>query len=297
MSIAAAQAHLKQIIADAEAALRELSEPAPQPPPQPKHRHGVVIHFSDKPADYPLKAGGITAVRGWISLAPDGTVKASDLAGAKAWRDAGYFVIACVHPSQASSVNGPLVDQWAAHLTVGSAGVDVWEVGNECDLSQYWPNGNWRDAVMRFIVPMARSLRERMPDAGIIPGALGNIAKQSTYEADYAAALKPIRDIAPAQAIHPYSTTTGDLRRKLERMRDVYRCPLMATEWDFARGMTDSVWTLGLKEAIATVRELTTVDCFYRIKDGNPADNAGRNLFDVTGKLTQYGTAYFGALR
>jgi hypothetical protein len=39
------------------------------------------------------------------------------------------------------------------------------------------------------------------------------------------------------------------------------------------------------------------VDCFYRIKDGNPADNAGRNLFDVTGKLTQYGTAYFGALR
>jgi hypothetical protein len=80
----------------------------------------------------------------------------------------------------------------------------------------------------------------RLPEAKIIPGALGSIAKQSVYETEYADALRPIRSITVGQAVHPYSTTEGDLWRKLDRMKRVYEVPLYATEWDYARGLSDT---------------------------------------------------------
>lgn len=282
----------KRLIDDA---LAELDAPPPGPAPS-THRFGAVIHFSDRPGDYPLKPA-ITAVRGWISLAADGSVKSSDLDGARAWRDAGYLVVACVHPSQPSAVNDDRIDQWAAHLTVGGAGVDLWEIANECDLGDYWPGGNWREAVTRFITPMCRALHERMPDAGIIPGALGSIAKQQLYEEAYHEALSAVRGITAGQAVHPYSTTPGDLDSKLERMARIYGVALYATEWDHARGRPDGEWFATVRECVRIIRERTAVDAFYRIRDGNPADASGRNLYGVDKRLTRYGEAYLSALR
>lgn len=262
--------------------------------PRPStHGFGVVIHFSDRPGYYPDLNQRISVVRGWLSLSPDGSVKASDLDGIRAWKAAGYTVIACAHPSIASSVDDTRIEQWV--LRIGGV-PDIVEIGNEPDLPQYWPDGNWQQATQRFIVPFAMEMRSRFPHQEMITAALGSIAKQSMYEREYDMSLRSIRGVCVGQAVHPYATTVGDLRTKLQRMRDVYGVPLYATEYDWGRGRTDAEWYDFAKDAVATIRDRTVASAFYRIKDGNPSDAAGRNLYSTDRTLTGYGKAYLDAV-
>lgn len=262
------------------------------PSPTPKHLHGVVAWFSDDPLRYAeaLRTVGITAVRGWVS-ASGGEPSARDLAGLAAWKAAGMFTIACVHPDSRRPLD---IDALAARLTAHNRDADAWELGNEPDLPQYWPAG-WSDFVAKYVSPLAWALKDRDARVRLVLPALGNIAKQATYEAAYAEATRD----APAdwQAVHPYSTTAGDLDAKLLRMSRVYRLPLAATEWDIARGMGIDAWKRYITPAIGSVRQRTVLDCFYRLRDTEQSPSGEINLFTAAGAPSAAWVAYRTALQ
>lgn len=256
------------------------------------HRHGVTIWFGDDPTPYAktLLAAGITAVRGWVSCS-GGEPSSTDLAGMARWRRAGFFTIACVHPDARRQLD---IDGLAARLTAHNGDADVWELGNEPDLAKYWPAG-WRDFVTRFVSPLARAMKDRSREQLLALPALGNIAQQALYENAYAEALRGIP--GDFQAVHPYSTTAGDLEKKLTRMASAYKLPLLASEWDVARGMAFNEWLKFISSSVQTVRRLTKIDCFYRLRDTDSTPASQINLFDASGKPSAAWQPYQAALK
>lgn len=265
--------------------------------PAVAHRHGIVIWFSDDVALFAprLKEIGINAVRGWVSVGPDaGAIGKQTFAQAAKWKAAGFATIACIHPDKA--VTAAAAVEMAKRLADQMDGVSIAELGNEPDLVQYWPKGDWQNFIDTWLRPVATTLQKLCPQIPLCIPALGHQAKSPTYLSDYAAAVKDI----PAQyaAIHPYSANVGDLKNKLQKHSDCLQRPLLATEWDVYRNQMEP-WKKNIPTAVKLMREMTAMDFFYRLYDRDGVNGGwdDMSLFDRSGKPTAYCQPYRDALR
>lgn len=211
---------------------------------------------------------GIQGYRTWFQIDWKRLTKSSDFAMIRKMKAAGFPACVCFTTKDAPP-SPSTAEVWFKSARKASAGaVELWEVGNEPNLTNYW-NGTLKDFVLTIAIPAASALK-------------GELTCSASISKDLKA-LQQLKDLGGFNGYtyvgyHPYGYTPKEHTANVAGACKIAGSQkLCMTEWNM-HGATPSGWAINIKNlwAIDSAQPTVSRAYYYRgVKSSQPAGKAG----------------------
>lgn len=211
---------------------------------------------------------GVRWVRVWTNMDWDNRTIPQSFNLARDLKDAGFKVIMVFHQRRVPT-DSEVRDyfDWVQTVPGLSETIDVWEILNELNLSQYW-EGTAEQYVNNVLKPAWDSLHRN--GELVLGGSFtayqndGNRRLGTTVTENYIRA--GYLDYVDYAGSHPYTRTVTELRQHLDRVKSLFGAkPIMITEWNFKAQANHDRWAAMLNEVRDYVSQRAVTACYYRL--------------------------------
>lgn len=215
-----------------------------------------------------LKALGVKWVRVWININWSDRSEPAQFQLVRDLSTAGFKTIVLF-----SQVKVPTYAEvkdyfdWAQSTGIGQF-IDVWEILNELNLTQYWQGGP-TDYVEQVLKPAYASLHSQgeMVLGGSVTAwqkrADGSFGWGTTVTQQYVAA--GYLDYVDFAGSHPYTNTVDEMKTHIDAVKAAYGSkPIILSEWNFKQKSDLNAWKAQLDAARPYIAERVKIAVHYR---------------------------------